>query len=319
MGQSATILFGHAAYQLGDAFRAQGGTYPFIEVRDMATLEAHLPEADVLVVSRFWRNDLLDRAPRLRYIQSVSAGTDQYDLAAIRAKGIRLASAQGANANAVAEHAFALMLALSRRIHHARDDQQTRTWRGPISDLGAREMELSGRTMLVLGLGGIGLKIAALGKAFGMTVLGMRRRPAEPGLPVDEVLPPEALMTALPRADVVVIACPLTPETDGLMGDAQFAAMKRSAFLINVSRGRIVDEVAIIRALSEGVIAAAGLDCFREEPLPVDSPLWGLKNALLTPHHGGETRRYEEGVIAILQENLGRLSRGETRLVNEVV
>lgn len=319
MGQTATILFGHAAYQLGAAFRAQGGAYPFIEARDMAAVEAHLAEADVLVVSRFWRNDFVDRAPRLRFIQSVSAGTDQYDLDAIRAKGIRLASAQGVNANAVAEHAFALILALSRRIHLARDDQHTRTWHGPFSDLGIREMELAGRTLLVLGLGGIGLKIAALGKAFGMTVLGMRRRQAEPGLPVDEVLAPDQLMAALPRADVVVIACPLTPETDGLMGRAQLAAMGRSTFLVNVSRGRIVDEDALVRALSEGLIAGAGLDCFRQEPLPPDSSLWGLKNALLTPHHGGETRHYEERVVAILRENLGRLSRGKTRLLNEVV
>lgn len=319
MGESATILFGHAAYRLGAAFRARGGGNPFVEATDMAGVEAYLPEADVLVVSRFWRNDLLDRAPRLRLIQSVSAGVDQYDLAAIRARGVRLASARGVNANAVAEHAFALILALSRKIHRARDDQHAHAWRGPFSDLDAREMELAGGTLLVVGLGGIGLRIAALGKAFGMRVLGVRRRSAEPGLPVDEIMPPEALMAALPRADVVVIACPLTPETDGLIGPAQLAAMRRSAVLVNVSRGRIVDEAALRAALADGTIAGAGLDCFRAEPLPQDSPFWDFRNAIVTPHHGGETQHYEDRVVAILIENLARLARGESKLVNEVV
>jgi D-2-hydroxyacid dehydrogenase (NADP+) len=127
------------------------------------------------------------------------------------------------------------------------------------------------------------------------------------------------LIALLPQADVVVLTCPLTPQTEKLIDARAFAAMKQTAYLINVARGRVVDEPALIAALAENRIAGAGIDCTVEEPLPESSALWAFDNALITPHTAGETQRYEDNVIDILLENLGRLWRGETALRNGVV
>ena len=123
----------------------------------------------------------------------------------------------------------------------------------------------------------------------------------------------------MPEADFIALTCPLTPETEGLIGGKVVDAMKPSAFLVNVARGRVVDEASLIAALQSKRIAGAALDCTREEPLPATSPLWGLENALITPHTAGETRRYEDNVIDLLLENLDRLWRGEMALRNQVV
>jgi phosphoglycerate dehydrogenase-like enzyme len=135
----------------------------------------------------------------------------------------------------------------------------------------------------------------------------------------DEVHATADLMQVLPHADFVALTCPLTPETQGLISARALAAMKRSAYLINVARGRVVDEVALIAALQTNEIAGVGIDVIYEEPLADNSPLWRLPNALITPHTAGETRRYEDNVLDILMENLDRLGRGETMLRNQIV
>jgi phosphoglycerate dehydrogenase-like enzyme len=313
------VLFGHAAYQLGDAFKARGNRERFIEVRSIDEVEAQLPNADVLVVSRFWRNDWIERAGRLKFVQAVSAGTEQFDRARIAARGIRLASAQGANAGAVAEHAIGLLLSLTRQLHLARDRQRDHLWRPMISNPEVREQELRGKTIAIVGLGEIGQRIAMLSKALGMRVVGVNRSGRLAQDVVDSVETIDRIDQILPEVDVVVLACPLTPQTEKLIGAQQLKAMKRNALLINVSRGRVVDETALIEALNSDTIAGAGLDCFVDEPLPSTSPLWDFKNAIITPHSGGETRSYETRVIDILIDNLGRLARGETQLRNQVV
>lgn len=318
MRSQPTILFGHAAYRLGDAFRERAPSRAFIKVRDMAGIEAHIGDADVLVVSRLWNNALLARAPHLRFIQAVSAGTDQFDYTALRRHAVRLASNQGGNAVAVAEHALALILALSRQLHTARDMQRAREWRPLVSDPMQRQRELRGGTMLVIGLGAIGRQVAALGRAFGMRITGLRRSGGVvPEL--DAVLPPQQLLAALGEADVVVLCCPLTDETRNLIDAAALAAMKPHALLINVARGAVVDEAALIAALQAGAIGGAGLDCFVEEPLPAASPLWTMPDVVITSHCAGETGAYETRVIDTLLDNLGRLERGETELKNQVV
>jgi hypothetical protein len=221
-----TLLFAHVAYRFAERYAARGGALPVIEARSPEELEARIAEADVLLVSGFWRNHLAAKAPRLKLIQSISAGVDQYDPAVLRGAGIRLASAQGANANAVSEHAIALILALARRIPEARDNQAKRHWRGMIGDLGAREDELGGKLLLVVGIGRIGGRLARLAKAFGMTVVGLRRDPARGAEGADEIHGMEALHAQLPRADTVALTCALTAETRGLMDAAAFAAMK---------------------------------------------------------------------------------------------
>jgi phosphoglycerate dehydrogenase-like enzyme len=313
-----TIGFAHAAYQLGDEFALRGRAARSFEVRSLDDLRERAPEADVLVVSGLWRNDLLPKLPRLRFIQSISAGTDQFDRVAITQAGVRLASAQGGNERAVAEHAMSLILGLTRQIHLARDNQARQHWRPMIGDRAFREDELGGKTLVVVGLGRIGLRLAKLAAAFDMRVVGVRRSPeAQPH--VEAVIHPDRLAATVADADFVVLTCPLTPETEGLIDARILGAMKPSAFLINVARGRVVDEVALLDALGNGRIAGAGLDCFHEEPLPAVSPFWRLPQVIVTPHSAGETRAYEANVVDILLDNLDRLGRGEAGLRNQIV
>jgi phosphoglycerate dehydrogenase-like enzyme len=317
--EDLTICFAHVAYRMAERFALRGTGIKHFQVGSLDELTARIGEADVLSVSMMWRNELIARAPKLAFIQSISAGTDQYDRAALKAAGIRVASAQGVNANAVSEHAMALILALARQLHTGRDNQAKRHWRGMIGDLSRREDELGGKTLLIVGLGRIGSRLARLAQAFGMRVIATKRDVATGAGAADEVVAHGRLLERLPEADVVALTCPLTPETERLIDARALAAMKPSAFLINVARGRVVDEPALIAALTEGRIAGAGIDCAVEEPLPETSPLWGLENALVTPHTAGETRRYEDNVIDLLVENLDRLWRGETALRNQVV
>jgi phosphoglycerate dehydrogenase-like enzyme len=314
-----TLLFAHVAYRFGERYQARGGDLPFLEARSVEELEARVGEADVLLVSGFWRNHLAKPGGRLRFIQSISAGVDQYDRAVLQAAGVRLASAQGANANAVSEHAIALILALARKIPEARDNQARKHWRGMIGDLSRREDELGGKTLLVVGIGRIGGRLARLAKAFGMNVVGLRRDPSRGAEGADEIHGMEALHAQLGRADYVALCCALTEETRGLMDARAFAAMRRGATLVNVARGRVCDEAALVAALQSGQIGQAALDVTADEPLPEASPLWTMPNVLVTPHTGGETRSYEDNVLDLMEENLARLRRGEAALKNQVV
>jgi phosphoglycerate dehydrogenase-like enzyme len=214
-------------------------------------------------------------------------------------RGIRLANARGVNARAVAEHAMALMLALSRRLPEARDNQNKRVWRGMIGDLSQREDELGGKTLLVVGLGDIGGRLAQLAKAFDMHVVGLRRHPAFGRGAADAVHAMDELNSLLPDADFVALTCPLTAETENLVGAEAFGRMKPTAYLVNVARGRVIDEAALIEALATHRIAGAGIDVTAEEPLAPNSPLWAMEHVLITPHTAGETRRYERSCATI--------------------
>jgi D-2-hydroxyacid dehydrogenase (NADP+) len=314
-----TIGFAHVAYRAAEEFAARRTGVAHFEVRTADELERRVSEADVLVVSGLWRNTLMTSAPKLRFVQSFSAGTDQFDKALFVQRGVRLASAQGANERAVAEHAIALILALTRQLHLARDNQQARRWRGMIGDRALREQELGGKTLVIVGLGRIGMRLAALARAFDMRVIGVRRAARPEPEVADQVVAQADLAQALAQADVVALTCPLTAETEGLISAAALGALKPGAYLINVARGKVVDEAALIAALADGRVRAAALDCVREEPLPAESPFWTLPNVLITPHTAGETERYEQNVVDILTDNIERLLRGETSLRNQVV
>ncbi len=311
------VLFAHAAYRLGDALKARNAGLKYLEARSPDEVLVRISEANIVSVSMMWRNEWLAEAPKLAFVQSISAGMNQYDVAAFRKAGVRLASAQGVNAQAVAEHAIALILSITRQLHMARDHQHKKLWRGMIGDPAKREDELAGKTMLIVGMGGIGGKLARIAKAFDMHVIGTRRDPAKGTVGADEVFADNDLPKVLPRADIVVLTCPITPQTTNMINAAAFAAMKPGAMLINVARGAVVDEPALITALQSGRLASAGIDVTVEEPLSASSPLWTMPNVVITPHTGGETRAYEENVIDVLLDNLARLERGETALRNE--
>ncbi len=316
---SLTICFAHVAYRLGERFALRNTGLKSFEVRSLDELKARIGEADVLLCSGLWRNELIARAPRLAFIQSISAGTDQYSRDALAAAGVRVASAQGVNERAVAEHAIALILAMARQIPQARDNQAAHKWRGMTGEIARREDELGGKTLLIVGMGRIGSRLATLARAFDMRVIAIKRDPSTGAAAADKVLGQDGLPGALAGADFVVLTCPLTAQTENLIDAGALARMKPSAYLVNVARGKVVNEPALIEALQSGRIAGAALDCVWEEPLPAGSALWGVPNVLITPHTAGETRRYEDNVIHLLLENLARLHRGESALKNQFV
>ena len=314
-----TVCFAHAAYRMGEQFARRNSNIAHFQVRSFDEFKARIAEAHVVVVSMMWRNEFAEIASKLQFIQSISAGLDQYDRDLLGRRGIRLASAAGVNAEAVAQHAMALILALKRQLHTGRDNQAAKVWRGMISEIGAREDQLNGKTLLIVGIGRIGSGLARLAQAFEMRVIATRRDPSAGAQGAHAVYAHDRLPELLPQADIVALTCPLTPQTENLIDANAISLLKPSATLINVARGRVVDEEALIKALQEKRVAAAGLDVTREEPLPAASPLWTMPNVLITPHTAGETQRYEDAVIDILLDNLERMWRGESTLRNQVI
>jgi len=212
----------------------------------------------------------------------------------------------------ISEHILALMLAFSRGLHQCVKSQQKHSWDRP-----DRISELSGSTMGLIGVGRIGKKIAELAKALNMRVLGLRRNPGRKVGPVDKMVGPGDRDWLLSRSDWVVITAALTTETRGMIAENEFKNMKDSAYIINVARGPIINQKALIKSLQKGWIAGAGLDVFEEEPLTVDSPLWDMPNVIITPHSSWLSPHHRGRRIKIFVENLKRFQSGE-QLINIV-
>lgn len=248
-------------------------------------------------------------APRLRWLHTFSAGVDHPWFQALRARGIRLTTSSGAHAVPIAHTVLLYLLALSRGLPAWMDAQRRRGWEPhPV-------VELPGLVLGVVGLGPIGLEVARLGAAFGMRVIGVRRTPR--GDEPCETWPLARLDELVALADALVLALPLTDGTRHLLDAARLARMKRGAWLVNVGRGALVDEAALVEALREGRLGGAGLDVFETEPLPPESPLWEMPNVIVTPHSSGNTPGNLVRATGIFLDNLGRFVRGEP-LRNEV-
>lgn len=270
-----------------------------VAATDLARAIELAPQAEIMVGWNVPR-EAVQRAPKLRWIHSTAAGVDQLLHPEVLEREIVITSSSGIHQPLV-EHVFAMVLALTRRLHIAIRNQVHRRWerRQATGD------EVRGKTMGVLGLGHIGAEIAEKAHVFGMRVIGTKRTPAD--VPhVDRIYPPDELREVLRASDVVVIALPLTSDTRGLLGEAAFRAMKRTALVINIGRGPIVQEAALVRALQEGWIGGAGLDVFEREPLPADSPLWGMEHVIITPHVSGGWPGYMDAAIPLLCDNLRR-------------
>jgi phosphoglycerate dehydrogenase-like enzyme len=264
-------------------------------------LDEVLTEADVLFSLSTMPVDLLSRASRLKWIQLTSAGADRLVDREILRSGIAVTTASGIHVTPIGEYVLGMMIMLAKGWPHLFRAQEKGEW--------ARltPQELEGRTVGVVGLGSVGQEVARLAKLLGMRVLGVRRSgaPLESGeYLVDEMFAPLDLLHVLSQSDYVVLALPLTEETHHLMGELAFQAMKTSAYLINVSPGAVVDEVALVRALKVGLIAGAGLDVFESEPLPPESELWKLRNVIISPHIAAATRHYNERAVALFCENI---------------
>ena len=286
-----------------------------IGVVDGPPAATELAAADALVA---WQLDAdrLAAAPRLGWLQTGGAGVEGLPLGQLAARGIVVTNMSGVHAPNMAEHILAMMLALARQIPQLVRAQAARTWRD--TETHDRVFELQGQTLLLVGLGDIALAVAARAAAFGMRVHGVRRRPDLPHpAAVEEVVPVARLAEVLPRADHVAITLPLTPDTRGLFGMAELAAMRRGAYLYNVGRGAVVDTAALVAALDAGHLGGAGLDVVDPEPLPPDSPLWAMENVLITAHTSGATPRYWDRGVEIIAVNIARYRAGEP-LINEV-
>jgi len=288
-------------------------------VVDARTPEDRLREfadADVILTTRLTPAEFR-QASRVRWIQSSAVGVGGLLIDEVVESAVDVTNARGLHADRIAEHAVALVLALRRRLHVAAARQHARRW-AQLELMEARVPSLAESTMLVVGLGSIGGRVAALGASLGMRVIGVRRQPQLPLPPgVSQVVGPDKLRDVLGLADVVVLAAPRTVEARALLGRDELAAMRPSAVLINVARGRLINESALVVALGAGRLAGAGLDAFEHEPLPSDHPLWSLPNVLITPHTAAFGGDYWAPVIDLFLENLARFRRGEP-LVNTV-
>lgn len=275
-------------------------------------------DADILF-AQFFSRELFLAAKKLKWIQTLSAGVERFLLPEVVKSHVIITNASGVHSIPISEHVIGLMLCLSRKLHLFIRRQFGKKWEGfGIGSLIEQIEELSGKTVGIVGVGRIGSEIARKAKAFGMRVIATRRNLSKPKPEhVDDIIAINNLKTLLVESDFVVIAVPLTKETEGMIGEDELKSMKKTSYLINISRGKIVQEKKLIQALKEGWIAGAGLDTFEKEPLPQDSELWEMKNVIITPHVAGATPHYLERATNIFCENLKRFMRNEP-LINVV-
>jgi phosphoglycerate dehydrogenase-like enzyme len=286
---------------------------PDAEVLPAATPEEtdeRLARADALITGRL-DADLLARAD-VEWVQALSAGVDSYPQEAMEEAGVVLTNASGVHAEPIGEQVLGAMLSFERRFLESQRNKERNSWER------VEGGELKGKTLGIVGVGAIGGRIAELGSAFGMEVLGTKRDPAMMPDAVDEAFGADGYTELCRRADYLVLACPLTEETEGLIGSAEFRLLSRDAVLVNIARGEVTDQEALIRALQYGQIRGAALDVFETEPLPADSPLWDLSNVLLTPHMAGSTPKKDERWAEIIGENYRRFGTEEP-YVNRVL
>jgi D-2-hydroxyacid dehydrogenase (NADP+) len=248
------------------------------------------------------------------WVHCIRAGYDEFPIDRYADAGVVLTNSTGIHGTTVGETVVGYLLSFARRLHVYRDHQRAHEWnREPYGVA----FTLDGERVCVVGLGTLGTGVARRADALGMDVVGVRRS-GDPHEHAREVYTPDALDEAVADARFVVVAVPLTDETGGLVSDATFAAMPASSYLVNVARGAVVDEDALVTALDDEAIAGAALDVFETEPLPEESPLWGYENVVVTPHVSAQTRRYHEDVAALVRTNLRRIRMGDD-LTNRVV
>jgi phosphoglycerate dehydrogenase-like enzyme len=285
------------------------------------------PIDDVEVLLRGWLSSeafdrVLARAPRLRYVHSASTGVERMLTTAARERGIVFTNARGVFSRPIAEYVLMMILAVSRRLPGLLELQRERTWQ-PLEGVELRDV-----TVGIVGLGSIGRAVGALATAFGCRVVAVRRRSEEGSaslatddetrsfgeVMLDRVAGPEGLPELLGESDFVVLAAPLTPEIESMIDEAALDAMRPGAWLINVARGRLVDERALLSALRDGRIGGAVLDTFREEPLAPSSPFYDLPNVIVTPHTSWSSGRVLDRSVELFCDNLRRYAAGEPLL-----
>ena len=276
-----------------------------------------LPEADVVLG---WAvvADNFARAERLRWVHATAAGVGSLLFPAMVESDVVITNSRGLHADAMAEYIVAVMLAFARRLHVSRDAQRERRWiQDELWTASPSIVNLAGSTMVLVGLGAVGGATAVRARALGVRVVAVRRHPQRDPAPADEQWGVEELPRLLPRADWLVLAAPLTPGTRHLIDAAALARLPQTAVLVNIGRGHLVDEPALVSALQRGALAGAALDVMAVEPLPESSPLWDMPNVLVTPHVSGLGPLYWDRAMAMFEDNLRRFLEGRP-LVNIV-
>jgi D-2-hydroxyacid dehydrogenase (NADP+) len=294
---------------VGDFPRVKFTTFTSLECRPAMDL---MGEADAIIAyGRAFDAECLARAKKLRWFQCLITGTDH--LAPVLAGSqVVLTNARGIHGPQMAEMAILHMMALSRQVPLLVRNQAAHVWDRILPRV------LDQRVVAILGVGAIAEHVAMVCKAFGMTTLGVSRTPRKlPGF--DAIYPRQELLAAAAQADFLLVLVPYTKENHKIIDAAVFEAMKPTAYLINIARGGVVDEAAMIKALRAGKIAGAGLDVFEEAPLPPDHPLWDMDNVFITPFVGGRSDRYEESIMSIIKPNLVHFLAGHYEdMVNRV-
>jgi phosphoglycerate dehydrogenase-like enzyme len=263
-----------------------------------------LAEADILFdFDHTHLEDLPELAPRLRWIQATSAGIGQFVKRMKYAERTNwiFTTASGVHARPLAEFVILSMLWFAKDVEYLQREKAAQHWARYCAT------ELSGKTLAIIGLGKIGCETARLAKAFDMRVLGSRRQPTNDAIPfVDQLCPSDQLTPLLSSADFLVLSCPHTPDTEGLIGAAEIACLPKGAVLINIARGAVVDQVALTEALRSGHLRGAALDVFAVEPLPPDDPLWTMPNVITSPHSASTADTENEKITRLFCDNLKR-------------
>ena len=254
----------------------------------------------------------LASAPNVKWVHTSAVAVETLCLNELFARGIAVSNTRGVQAVPIAEHVMAVVLALSKQLPFAIDNQRQARW-AQNEFMDARlPWLLKGKTLGVIGVGTIGAEIAKRANAFGMHVIAMRRRVDAPVEGIERIFQAEQLYQFLSRCNVLVIAAPLTPQTLGLLGAAQFAQLPKGGIVVNVGRAKIIDSDALVEALKSGHLGGASLDVFPQEPLPPEHALWKTPNVILTPHTSGFRQGHWEEVIELFAENIERFQRGES-------
>jgi phosphoglycerate dehydrogenase-like enzyme len=298
-----------------DQLRRDFPQHTFSEAWDRETLRRLLPQADA-AFTPFVDRDVFPSATRLRWVQSPAVGVGSLMFPGLLESAVVITSARGIRARSIAEHVLGVTIALARQLPVAMRAQIAHRWaQDELEGAGVDVRTLQGQRLGIVGLGAIGMELVKIAAGFGFRISAIRRRAGEaPPAGVESVWPPDRLLDLLAVSDVVVLAVPHTPETKHLIGRQALERIKRGALLVNIARGKLLDDEAVIEALRDGRLGGAALDVFSHEPLPASSPYWDLPNVIVTPHTSGAMQDYWTPLVALFSENLRRFENNQPLL-----
>lgn len=307
----------HAPAWLRERLQSEFPQLKFLQFPSYDRVPEEIADTDVFIGWSL-RPEQFVAARKLKWIHSPAAAVHQLMFPELIRSNVVVTNSTGVHGPVVAEHAMAVLLALAKRLPQAMRYQAKKEWaQNQLWNERPRPREVDGATVAVIGMGSIGREFARRAKALGMRVLAVRENPAKGAGGADQVFSSSQIDDVLPQADYVLLCTPVTSATTGLMNTARLKKMRAESYLINVGRGPLVDEAALIEALKTNRIAGAALDVFVEEPLPKESAFWTLENVLITPHTAAVTERLWERHFALIVENLKRFLAGKP-LLNEV-